>query len=80
MRNRLVFTDKRMFLTGFLILSLGKISVAQSLDNFKEQKPLLLNGFVSTNQILTSQSTDTTNNLTYTGVYTGNILRRIIYT
>jgi hypothetical protein len=53
-------------------LTFGKVS-AQSLDNLKDQKPLLLNGFVSTNQVINAQPTDSGNISTYNSYYTGSL-------
>lgn len=46
----------------------GRLS-AQSLDNIKDQKPLLLNGFVSTNQVLNTQPTDSGSITNYNSYY-----------
>lgn len=60
----------------FSILCLISIQIslpAQSLDNLKNQKPLLLNGFVSTNQLVNTQPTDSGNVSTYSSYYTGSL-------
>lgn len=46
---------------------------AQSFDNLKNQKPLFLNGFVSTNQVLNTQPTDSGNTTSYNSYYTGSL-------
>ena len=47
--------------------------LAQSLDNIKEQDPLLLNGYISTNQVINTQPTDSGNITTYNSYYTGSL-------
>lgn len=60
-------------LTGLIFIFIGACLNAQSLDGIKDQKPLLVNGFISTNQIMNTQPTDTGNISIYSGYYTGNL-------
>lgn len=56
-----------------LILNNGVYLNAQQLDNIKEQQPVTLGGFISTNQVLNTQPADTGSITTYTGFYTGSL-------
>jgi hypothetical protein len=54
-------------------LTIPTFVAAQNLDNLKNQQPLIINGFISTNQIINRQPPGNGNKLIYTGYYTGNI-------
>ena len=51
----------------------GLYSYSQSLDNIREQEPILVTGFVSTNQIINHQSTESGYISDYSGYYTGSL-------
>ena len=57
-----------------LVLQVANASLlAQALDNFKEQEPFLLNGFVSTNHVINIQPTDSVSIANYNSYYTGSL-------
>ncbi len=56
----------------FLFLSAFALN-GQQLDNLKARQPVTLSGFVSTNQVLNSQPTDSSATITYSGYYTGSL-------
>lgn len=60
-------------LSLFAICTVNNGLNAQSLDNLKDQQPVLLNGFISTNQVLNSQSADNGNINSYNSYYTGSL-------
>lgn len=48
-------------------------TIAQQLDNIKDQQALTINGFISTNQVFNTQPTDSGAATNYSGYYTGNL-------
>jgi hypothetical protein len=57
----------------FLLLSQISVLFSQSLDNLKEQQPVTLNGYISTNQLFSTQPQDTLHRINYNGYYTGSL-------
>lgn len=69
-KSLLRFTTSSLVVFGLLYcLSIN----AQQLDNIKDQQPLTINGFVSTNQVLNTQPTDSGNITSYNAYYTGTL-------
>lgn len=57
----------------FFLLSQTSAVFPQSLENLKGQQPITLNGFISTNQLLSTQPQDTLHHFNYNGYYTGSL-------
>ena len=57
----------------FFLTLIGRQSYAQSIEHIGEQEPLSVNGFVSTNQVINTQPTDSGNITTYNSYYTGSL-------
>ncbi len=55
------------------LLLMGQASYTQSLDNLKDQQPVTLTGYVSTNQVINNQPVDSGKNYHYSGYYTGSL-------
>ncbi|MCG8697105.1 MAG: hypothetical protein MI922_03555 [Bacteroidales bacterium] len=61
------------WIVSAVILLVSTYTHAQQLDNLKEQQPVTINGFISTNQVLNTQPTDSTTEFVYNGFYTGSL-------
>ena len=59
-------------LVSFFIGPKG-LTFSQSLDNIKNQQPVTLGGYLSTNQVFNQQPTDSSKNFSYSSYYTGSL-------
>ncbi len=63
-----------IILKALICLTRQSLLFSQSLDNLKEQQPLLINGYLSTNQVYTRMPADTGYLENYNHYYTGSIV------